>query len=129
LQSPSVALAISNIPAFVPQQQCLLLPPCSVSGLESVWPKLVSLEVNGWALDAGSITAIQQLEGLTSIKLQGGREPGTALHARLALPLLDKPGLKQLMLLEVGKIVGPQRTLSKCANNRMHQGALHAAFV
>lgn len=66
---------------------------------------MVSLEVNGWALDAGSITAIQQLEGLTSIKLQGGRDPGTALHARLVLPLLEKPGLRQLMLLEVSSRV------------------------
>lgn len=76
---------------------CLLRP----SGLDSVWPKLVSLEVCGWAIDASSVTAIRQLEALTSLKLQGGRDPGTALHARLLLPLLNKPGLRKLLLLDV----------------------------
>lgn len=76
-------------------------PVMLLAGLDSVWPKLVSLEVSGWAIDASSVTAIRQLEALTSLKLQGGRDPGTALHACLLLPLLDKPGLRKLMLLEV----------------------------
>lgn len=63
---------------------------------------MASLEVVGWALDSGSMAAIKQLEGLSSIRLQGGRDPGTALSARLALQLLDKPGLRKLVLLEVG---------------------------
>jgi hypothetical protein len=64
----------------------------------------VSLSVAGWALDAVSVLAVKQVEGLTSISLQGGREPGTALHARLLLPLLDKPGLQRLVLLEVSDL-------------------------
>jgi hypothetical protein len=84
------------------QTSCCAALPCAVaSGIDSLWPKLVSLEVCGWALDAGSISAIKQLEGLAHINLQGGRDPGTALHARLLLPLLDKPGLSKLVLREV----------------------------
>lgn len=71
------------------------------AGLESLWPRLTSLEVTGWALDTGSINAILLLEGLTRIQLTGGREPGTALHAGTLLPLVTKPGLRQLLLLEV----------------------------
>jgi hypothetical protein len=83
---------------------CDLLCCAVAPGIESSLPKLVSLEVCGWALDAGSISALKQLEGLTSISLQGGRDPGTALHARLLLPLLDKPGLSKLVLLEVSAL-------------------------
>lgn len=84
----------------------LTLPPCPPvlvlhAGLESLWPRLTSLEVTGWALDTGSINAILLLEGLTRIQLTGGREPGAALHAGTLLPLVAKPGLRQLLLLEV----------------------------
>jgi hypothetical protein len=79
---------------------CTTHPSCP-AGLESLWPRLASLEVVGWALDSASMAAIKQLEGLSSIRLQGGRDPGTALSARLALQLLDKPGLSKLVLLEV----------------------------
>lgn len=112
-----------------------LRSPLSLSGLDTLWPRLVSLEVVGWALDAGSMSAIKQLDTLSSIKLQGGREPGTALHARLLLPLLDKPGLRRLLLLEVSdlsdawvseammRVTGPCADGSLPAVSELHLGA------
>lgn len=59
------------------------------------------LQVSGWALDGSSIAAISRLEGLTRLRLQGGRGPGTALYAHPLLPLLDQPGLQELALMDV----------------------------
>lgn len=93
----------------------------------------------GWALDSGSMAAIKQLEGLSSIRLQGGRDPGTALSARLALQLLDKPGLRKLVLLEVGTHQTWSRAynlggkfqpvrLSACTTGCQHGGVYSSCF-
>jgi hypothetical protein len=48
------------------------------------------------------VAALKRLKCLTALTLQGGRESGTALHARLLLPLLDVPNkLTKLALLEL----------------------------
>lgn len=79
-------------------------PPVQITGLGRVWPGLRGLEISGWAVDAAGVAAIRQLEGLSSLKLVGGSEAGTALHAKLLLPLLELPELQQLVLLELADL-------------------------
>jgi hypothetical protein len=60
--------------------------------------------VAGWALDSSSIAAIKLLHALTRLVLRGGPAPGATQHARTLLPLLSKPGLRALSMLDVSGI-------------------------
>jgi hypothetical protein len=91
----------SSISSSLAGMSLRMRPPLQLTGFGRVWPSLKALEISGWGLDAAGVAAIRQLEGLTSLKLVGGSQPGAALQGKLLLPLLDMPELQQLVLLEV----------------------------